>query len=143
MQIKKLVWAITALVMAATLAACNLGKAPEPTQDVNAIYTSAAQTMIAALNVQQTQTAQAVTPTIEASPTALASLAPQATFAIATGSIPFGTPGTPLAFGTPGTVIPLRDARRRYARQFHRLRMRQFRFYFRRHRPGWHSDEAR
>ncbi len=107
MQIRKLIWTIVALVMAVVLASCNIGKAPEPTQDVNAIYTAAAQTMIAALNVQQTQTAQAVTPTIEASPTALASLAPQATFSIATGSLPFGTPGTPLAFGTPGTIIPL------------------------------------
>ncbi len=107
MHLKKHVWALTALLMAAALASCNIGKAPEPTPDVNGIYTSAAQTMIAALNVQQTQTAQAVTATPLVIPSPLATFTPLATFAIGTGSIPFGT--TPFTLGTPGagvTTIP-------------------------------------
>ncbi len=105
MQFKKFVWAITALFLAAALTSCNIGKAPEPTTDVNAIYTSAAQTMISGLSAQQTQTALAVSPTPQSSPTALASFTPLATFAISTGAVPFGTP---LVFGTPGAgVTPL------------------------------------
>jgi Ig-like domain-containing protein len=101
MQFKKLVGAITALFMAASLTSCNIGKAPEPTVDVNTIYTSAAQTMISALNVQQTQTAGAATATPNSSPTAQASFTPLPTFAVvSTGSIPFGTASV---FGTPGT----------------------------------------
>ena len=99
MQLKKFVWAITVLFMAGALTSCNLGKAPEPTADVNAIYTSAAQTMIAALNVQQTQTAEAVTPTSQASATAPASLTPLATIPISTGSVPFGKLGCPRCQG--------------------------------------------
>lgn len=100
MQSKKLIWTSVVVLAATALAACNIGKAPEPTPDVNGIYTSAAQTMIAALGQQQTQTAQAV-PSATATPQA--SLTPLATFAIATGSTPFGTP---LVLGTPSTLRP-------------------------------------
>ena len=62
MQITKSFGVATVLVLAAALTSCNIGKAPEPTQDVNAIYTSAAGTMVAQLNDQQTQTAQAIPP---------------------------------------------------------------------------------
>jgi Ig-like domain-containing protein len=105
MRAKKLVWAIAGVFLAATLTSCNIGKAPEPTVDANAIYTSAAQTMIAGLNAQQTQTAAAVPPTSQASPTPLVSPTPLATFAISTGSIPFGTPFT---LGTPGVGVTAR-----------------------------------
>ncbi len=106
MNLKKLFWTSAAVLLAATVTSCNIGKAPaEPTADVNAIYTSAAQTMIAGLSSQQTQTAQAVPPAATATPPA--SFTPLPTFAIATGSIPFGTPGTPLVlFGTPSTTMP-------------------------------------
>ena len=104
MQLKRFVWATAAVLAAAALTSCNIGKAPEPTADVNAIYTSAAQTMVAGLGEQQTQTAQAVPPTAQVSPTALASFTPLATFSVATGVVPFGTPGTPLAIATPFTV---------------------------------------
>ena len=109
MQLKRLVTASAAVLMAAALASCNIGKAPAPTPDVAGIYTSAAQTMISALNAQQTQTAQAASPT--PSPTPLASFTPLPTFGIGTGAAPFGTPftlGTPFVFGTPGacTVLP-------------------------------------
>jgi hypothetical protein len=104
MQLKRLVWATAALLLAVAMTSCNIGKAPEPTVDANAVYTSAAQTMVADLSDQQTQTAQAIPPTAQSSPTPLASFTPLATFAVGTGSVPFGTPGTPLALGTPFTV---------------------------------------
>ena len=69
MQLMKLMWAVIALLLVAALTACSAGQTPEPTQDVNAVYTSVAGTMIAQLNDQQTQTAQAVPPTALASPT--------------------------------------------------------------------------
>lgn len=108
MRVNQLVWACAAVLAAAALTSCNLGKAPEPTPDVNAIYTSAAQTMVAGLSAQQTQTAAAVPPTPVASPTLAASFTPLATFPIGTGVIPFGTPfalGTPFTLSTPGTPL--------------------------------------
>ncbi len=109
MRFNKLVWAAAAIVGGVVLASCNIGKAPEPTPDVNAIYTSAAQTMVAGLKAQQTQTAAAVPATPLASPTLAASFTPLATFAVGTGVLPFGTPfslGTPFTVGTPGTPMP-------------------------------------
>jgi Ig-like domain-containing protein len=104
MQFKKLIWTSAVILLAAALASCNIGKAPEPTPDVSVIYTSAAQTMVSGLRQQQTQTAQAIP---QATATPLASLTPLATFAISTGSVPFGTPfGTPFILGTPGTARP-------------------------------------
>ncbi|HEX8990294.1 MAG TPA: NBR1-Ig-like domain-containing protein [Anaerolineales bacterium] len=108
MRVNKLVWASAAMLAAAALTSCNLGKAPAPTPDVNAIYTSAAQTMVADLSAQQTQTAAAIPPTPVASPTLAASFTPLATFPIGTGAIPFGTPfalGTPFTLGTPRTPL--------------------------------------
>lgn len=99
MRVTKLVWVSAAVLIAAVLTSCNIGKAPEPTVDANAIYTSAAQTMIAGLKAQQTQTAAAATATPQVSPTPPLSPTALATFAISTGSVPFGTPFT---LGTPG-----------------------------------------
>lgn len=107
MQLKKIIWAASVLSLTAALASCNIGKAPEPTPDVNAIFTSAAGTMVAQLNDQQTQTAQAVPPTDISSPTPLDTFTPQATFAL--GVTPFGTTfvfDTPAAGVTPLAVLP-------------------------------------
>ena len=102
MQITKPLGIVTALVLAALLTSCNIGKAPEPTQDVNAIYTSAAGTMIAQLNDQQTQTAQAAPPTAAASPTPLDTMTPLPTLANLAGVTPFGTA---FVLGTPGGLL--------------------------------------
>jgi hypothetical protein len=59
--------------------------------------------MVAGFNSQQTQTAAAIPPTPVPSLTPLASPSPLATFAISTGSFPFGTPFTLATAGTPGT----------------------------------------
>lgn len=80
-----------AAVLMTALTACNIGRSPEPTADVNALYTAAAETLVAQFGEQQTQTAQAVTPTPSASPTPLASLAALPTFPLAAGLTPFST----------------------------------------------------
>lgn len=98
----KRVAVVGSLVLTAALAACNLAKASAPTPDTNALYTQAADTLIAQFSDQQTQTAAAVSPTPIASPTPLASLAPLSTLPV--GLTPFGT----LTFGTPaGGLTPL------------------------------------
>ena len=104
MQLKKLTWAAVVILLTASLTSCNIGKSPEPTVDVNAVFTSAAGTMISQLNDQQTQTAAAVSPTPIISPTAFATSTLIPTFSL--GSTPFGS--TPFIFSTPGLgVTPL------------------------------------
>jgi hypothetical protein len=88
---RKTLAGMTAIAATLVLTACNIGKSPEPTPDVNALYTEAADTLIAQFNDQQTQTALAVTPTPQASPTPLASPSPLPTFALP-GLTPLGTP---------------------------------------------------
>lgn len=81
---------VAACVVMTMLTACNIGRAPEPTADVNVLYTAAAETLVAEFGSQQTQTASAVSPTPPASPTALASPSPLPTFGLG-GLTPFGT----------------------------------------------------
>src|ERR1700690_2323902 len=100
MQFKRLTWAVAALLLTTALTSCNIGKAPEPTTDVNAVFTSAAGTMIAQLNDQQTQTASAVSPTPPSSPTSLDTFTPLPTFAQGSTVL-----GTPFLFGTPGVGL--------------------------------------
>lgn len=85
------------ILLAISLSACNIGATPAPTVDVNAIYTSAAETALADLSRKLTQTAQAASPTPLPTNTSLPTNTPFATLALAT---PFGG-GTPLA------IIPL------------------------------------
>jgi hypothetical protein len=84
----KLIWVVTALLLTAALTSCS-GTAPEPTQDVNAVYTSVAGTMVAQFNDQQTQTAQAVPPSPSASPTELATIISPPTIAVVPSQTPF------------------------------------------------------
>ncbi len=104
MQLKKLFW-VAAILLAVSLESCNIGKAAEPTQDVNAIYTQAAGTMLAQLSDQLTQTAAAASPTPQASPTDLATFTSLPTFVVAPGTTPFGLGGTPFVFNTPGGAL--------------------------------------
>jgi hypothetical protein len=89
MRTQKITRAGILLFVAAALASCNVGATPEPTIDVNAIFTLAAATMDAQLNDQETQTALAV------SPTSPATITPAPTFQV----IPLGTP---FSVNTPG-----------------------------------------
>lgn len=112
MRYTKSIWLVFTLVLSLVLSACNLGQESEPTPDVGAIFTSAAETVSAQFSLDLTQTAQAV-PTATQPPTA--TLVP--TFAIggsptATGTTPVATLGTstalfdPLATATPLGVVP-------------------------------------
>lgn len=92
MNIKEYTVAAIAIILAAGLASCNAGSTPEPTIDVNAIFTFAAGTMNAQLNDRETQTAQAASPTPEVTFT------PLPTFPV----IPLGTP---FSVGTPGGAV--------------------------------------
>jgi len=98
MRLKKYLGTTAAILLAFGLASCNINKAPEPTTDANAVYTSVASTMIAQLNDQLTQTSQAVTPTTLASPTELSTLAPLPTLSAAL---------TPANTNAIGSVTPL------------------------------------
>ena len=93
----RMYWVAAAAALTAGLSACNLGKAPEPTADVNALYTMAAQTLIVQSGLGETQTAAASSPT--ASPTPLGSFTPLPTFGVSSGLTPFATftLGTPIA----------------------------------------------
>jgi len=88
---RRVLWALATGVLATAMTACNIGRSPEPTADVNALYTAAAETLIAQFADQQTQTALASSPTPEASPTPLASPSPLPTFSFSVGLTPLGT----------------------------------------------------
>ena len=60
---------LTLLAVALLLTACNVGAAPAPTLDINAINTAVVGTTVAQLSVQFTQTALAVPPTSTSLPT--------------------------------------------------------------------------
>ena len=112
MQFIKLIRVATALLFAAALTSCNIGSTPEPVQDVNAIYTSVAGTMVSQFTDQQTQTAQAVPPSPAASLTALDTFTPLPTNPITPSETPlsFNTPVAPILTaipsvgGTPGSM---------------------------------------
>jgi hypothetical protein len=113
MQFIKLMRVATGLVFAAAFTSCNIGSTPEPVQDVNAIYTSVAGTMVAQFNDQQTQTAQAVPPLPAASPTALDTFTPLPTNPVTPSETPFSIntpsglilPATSIVGGTPGSTL--------------------------------------
>lgn len=98
MQQKKFIWLALVVLLASSLVSCNIGKAPEPTQDVNAIYTAAAGTALAQISDQMTQTAQAVPP----SPLPSSTSASLPTLQLSAGATPFGVAGTQFVFNTPG-----------------------------------------
>jgi len=106
MRFKKFL-GLVAVVLPMLLSACNIGinaPASAPTPDVNAVFTAAAETMIAQFSVQQTQTAQAIPPSPLPSPTALPSFTPLPTFA--GGGTPFGAGSTPFGAFTPLASAP-------------------------------------
>lgn len=96
MRYTKKSWLI--IVLALVLSACNFGQEPEPTPDVGAIFTAAAETVVAQFSLEQTQTALAV-PTATQTPTSTT----VATFAIVSpgATTPLATTG----IGTQPSVI--------------------------------------
>jgi len=106
MRFKQLAWLALAAVAATTLTACNIGATPAPTLDVNAIYTSAAETLIADFGSQQTQTAQAMPPTAISTNTPLATFTLLPTFPPAANTTPIGV-GTLPVVATTGLGTPV------------------------------------
>jgi hypothetical protein len=103
MRYTKSSWLILTLVLVLALSACNFGQEPQPTPDVGAIFTAAAETVMAELSVQQTQTAL-VAPTA----TPLATNTPPPTFAIVSPGA--GSPAAPAATQIPGLGIGTQPA---------------------------------
>ena len=112
MRYTKKFWLASLLVLSFFLSACNFGQEPEPTPDVGAIFTAAAETVQAQFSLDLTQTALAVpTATLPppVTPTPAASLIP--TFAIGgSTAAPATTPLATLGIGTQpalATATPL------------------------------------
>ena len=107
MRYTKSSWLIIMLALSLVLSACNFGQEPEPTPDVGAIFTAAAETVVAQFSLELTQTAQAV-PTITPIPTNTA----PATFVVenpsaGTPSAPGTVPTATLGVGVQPTVVIL------------------------------------
>ena len=79
---------ITLIILASLLYACGPTVPIEPTIDVNAIHTFAAETVIA----EFTQTAQAIPPTVAATATDAANLTPEATVQPTNTAVPTNNP---------------------------------------------------
>jgi hypothetical protein len=104
MFFRKFAWVTIVSLVAISLTGCNLGATPEPTVDVNAIYTSAAETAFAAFAQQLTQTAQAASPTPLPTNTSMPTNTAIATLSVST-PLGGGTPFATLAVSTPiGTL---------------------------------------
>ena len=88
MRYTKSSWLIIMIILSLVLSACNFGQEPEPTPDVGAIFTAAAETVMAQYSLELTQTALAA-PTSTPIPTETAI----ATFAIENPGA--GTPAAP------------------------------------------------
>jgi hypothetical protein len=101
---------IVLLSLSLVLSACNLGQEPEPTPDVGAIFTAAAETVMAELSVKLTQTALAApTATQPATNTAsaptFAVVSPGPGTAAAPGTTPLTAQPT-FGIGTQPVVLP-------------------------------------
>jgi hypothetical protein len=88
------------LAVMMTLSACNVGAAPSPTLDVNAINTAIVGTTIAQLSAQFTQTALAMPPTNTPTPTNTA-------LPLSTATTDGALPTVSFASVTPGGATPL------------------------------------
>ena len=110
MRTMKSSWLVILLTLSLLLSACNFGQEPEPTPDVGAIFTAAAETVMAQFSLELTQTALAA-PTATPLPTNTPLAAP--TFAIVSpgAGSPAAVPGVatqaPLGVGTQSTAIGL------------------------------------
>ena len=114
MRYTKSSWLIIILALSLVLSACNLGQEAEPTPDVGAIFTAAAETVSAQFSAQLTQTAL-VAPTATPFPTNT----PFPTITLEGvnsptlppfGTTPLATPGIgtqPVTFPTATPIAPL------------------------------------
>jgi len=107
MRYTKNVWLISLLLLSFFLSACNVGQEPEPTQDVGAIFTAAAETVQAQFAIELTQTALAAPTAIPTQPPLPATATPLPTFSV-DGSTPVSalSPAPTLGIGTQPTTFP-------------------------------------
>jgi len=110
MRYTKSSWLIIPLAFSLVLSACNFGQEPEPTPNVDAIFTAAAETVMAEFSVGLTQTALAAPtstpiPTNTTAPT-FAIVSPGAGSPAAPATTPFPTFGIGTQPASPGGVLP-------------------------------------
>jgi hypothetical protein len=106
MQGRTKFWLASLLVLALFLSACNFGQEPEPTPDVGAIFTAAAETVQAQFGLELTQTALAAPPPTATIPPLPPTATPLATFAIdGSNAAPTVTPLPVFGAGTQQSVI--------------------------------------
>jgi hypothetical protein len=98
-------WLVSLLALSLFLSACTFGQEPEPTPDVGAIFTAAAETVQAQFAIDLTQTALAAPPPASATPLPLPPTAtPIPTFAVdGSNNAPATTPIATLGAGTQST----------------------------------------
>lgn len=111
MRYTKNFWLTSLLLLSFILSACNFGQEPEPTPDVGAIFTAAAETVQAQFSIDLTQTALAIpTATLPppATPTPEATLIPTFSIDGSTAATPLPTLGigTQPTAGIPGLATP-------------------------------------
>lgn len=114
MRYTKSSWLIIMLTLSLVLSACNFGQEPEPTPDVGAIFTAAAETVMAEFSVEQTQTALAA-PTATQSPTntappTFAIVSPGAGSPAAPATTPIATFGIGTQSAAPGVLPTITSA---------------------------------
>ena len=104
MRYTKSVWLAGLLLIALILSACNVGQEPEPTPDVGAIFTAAAETVQAQFSLELTQTALAA-PTATQPPLP-PTATPFPTFAVDGSPAPAASPVATLGVGTQQVGVP-------------------------------------
>jgi hypothetical protein len=114
MRYTKSSWLVIMLVLSLVLSACNFGQQPEPTPDVDAIFTAAAETVMAEFSLELTQTAL-VAPTATQTPTNtvtpnFAIVSPGVGSPAAPGTTPFATIGIGTQPALPGALPTITSA---------------------------------
>jgi hypothetical protein len=106
MRFRKIVPLSIFSLLAIGLSACNLGATPEPTVNVDAIYTSAAETALFTFSQQQTQTALAASPTAQPTNTTAPTNTLAPTLSLQVTPLGAGTPlSTTVGFATPVSTL--------------------------------------
>jgi len=114
MRYTKSSWLIIMLAFSLVLSACNFGQEPEPTPDVGAIFTAAAETVMAEFSLKLTQTAlvapTATQPATNTAPPTFAIVSPGAGSPAAPATTPLATFGIGTQPAAPGALPTITSA---------------------------------
>lgn len=113
MRYTKSSWLAVILALSLILSACNFGQEPEPTPDVGAIFTAAAETVMAEFSLELTQTALAAptaTQTPTSAPPTFAVVSPGAGSPAAPATTPLATFGIGTQPAAPGVLPTITSA---------------------------------